>query len=304
MDRWLETEVLVQIAEHGSVTKAAKALGHSVSAISRHLAALEERLGVRLVQRTTRSLAMTEEGETFYQQAKAILAEMREVEATVSKGASDPVGLLRVTASTSFCLLHLMPLLPAFSTLYPKISIEVVAHNRYQDIIENGVDLAIRTRRVESDSSITIRRLAETRRRLVAAPEYLAMRGIPARPEDLQDHDLLLYLLADDPFRFTFRKAEAVRTVQIRPLMTSNEGQLLLRAALDGMGIIAQPSYIVQDALDAGRLVRVLDDWDLPRLTINLAFPTRRHMPAKTRLFIEFLLQHFRDHDHEARWIS
>lgn len=304
MDRWVETEVLVQIAEHGSVTKAAKALGQSISAISRHLAALEERLGVRLVHRTTRSLAMTEEGETFYQQAKVILAEMREVEALVSKGASDPVGALRITASTSFCLLHLMPLLPEFSRLYPKISIEVVAHNRYQDIIENGVDLAIRTRRVESDSSITIRRLAETRRRLVASPQYLAVRGVPAKPEDLRDHDLLLYLLADDPFRFTFRKGDSMRTVQIRPLMTSNEGQLLLRAALDGMGIVAQPSYIVQDALDAGQLVKVLDDWDLPRLTINLAFPTRRHMPAKTRLFIEFLLRRFRDHNHEARWTS
>lgn len=304
MDRWLETETLVQIAEQGSITNAAKALGQSVSAISRNLAALEERLGVRLVQRTTRSLSMTEEGEAFYQQAKILLAEMLDIEAKASRGASDPSGTLRVTASTSFSLLHLMPLLPEFTKLYPRVSVEVLAHNRYQDIIENGMDLAIRTRRVESDSSITIRRLAETRRRLVAAPAYLEQRGHPRHPDDLKDHDLLIYLLADDPLELKFSQKDLRVSVQVQPKVSSNEGQLLLNAALNGMGIIAQPSYIVQDALDRGTLVRVLDNWDLPRLTINLAFPTRRHMPAKTRLFIDFLAERFRSNNYEEAWTS
>lgn len=304
MDRFAEMEVLVQVAEQGSITKAAEALSQSVSAVSRSLSALEERLGVRLINRTTRRFSITEEGELFYSYAKSILSELQDAEALVGQVSSAPSGILRITASTSFSILHLMPIIPEFSRLYPRISIELTAHNRYHDIIESGVDLAIRTRRIEADSSITIRRLAETRRRLVASPEYLLEMGEPLHPEELERHRLLIYLLADDPMRLDMRKGNSHSIVNVRPFMTSNEGQLLLRAARANMGIIAQPSYIVQEDLDRGNLVRVLDDWDLPRLTINLAFPTRRHMPARTRLFIEFLVSYFKSNDFEGRWIS
>ncbi|RIX98708.1 LysR family transcriptional regulator [Aureimonas flava] len=304
MDRFTETEVLVNVAEQGSITKAADAMGQSVSAVSRYLSSLEERLGVRLVNRTTRRFSMTEEGEIFYQHAKAILAEMQDAEALVMQGSSSPSGTLKITASTSFSLLHLMPIIPDFMRSHPKVAVEVTAHNRYYDIIESGVDLAVRTRRVEADSSITIRRLAETRRRLVASPEYVAEMGMPHTPDDLENHRLLVYMLADDPLKLHLKKGGSTFTAQIRPTMTSNEGQLLLSAALSGMGIIAQPSYIVEDALERGQLVRVLDDWDLPRLTINLAFPTRRHLPAKTRIFIEFLVEHFRRMDYERLWTN
>lgn len=304
MDRFTEMEVLTQIAEQGSITKAAEVLGQSVSATSRHLSSLEERLGVRLVNRTTRRISVTDEGETFYSHAKLILAELQDAEALVGQVSHAPSGTLKITASTSFSILHLMPIVPEFTRLYPNISIEITANNRYHDIIEAGVDLAIRTRRVEEDSSITIRRLAQTRRRLVASPTYLAEMGVPSHPVELEQHRLLIYVLADDPMRLDMSKGESRSTVTVRPMMTSNEGQLLLRGARDHMGIIAQPSYIVQEDLDSGRLVRVLDDWDLPRLTINLAFPTRRHMPAKTRLFIEFLSDHFQKNKFEEIWTS
>lgn len=304
MDRWTEIEVFVQVAEMASISKAAEVLNMSVSATSRHLAALEERLNVRLVQRTTRQMSLTGEGEQFYHRSKDMLASMREAEDSLSAGAMRPSGLLRISASLSFCLLHLTPIVPAFIRQYPNVRVEVVASNRYYDLVENGVDLAIRTRRVESDSSITIRRLAETRRLLAASPGYLEMRGVPDHPSQLAEHDLLLYTLAENWDHLTFRKGPQNVAVPVTGLMNSNDGQVIRAAALDHLGILAQPAYIIQDDLAAGRLVRVLDDWDLPRLTMNIVFPTRTHLPAKTRLFIDFLVQRFKDNNYERLWTS
>lgn len=304
MDRFTELEVLVQISDQGSISKAAESLGQSVSATSRYLTSLEERLGVRLVNRTTRKISFTEEGESFCAYARTMLSELQDAEAMVGRVSHSPTGTLRLTASTSFSMLHLMPLVPEFIRQYPKVSIDINASNRYHDIIESGVDLAIRTRRVEEDSTITIRKLARTRRRLVASPGYIEEMGMPHHPDDLARHRLLIYMLADDPLRLHMKKGSTQTSINVKPVMTTNEGQLLMTAARNGMGIIAQPSYIVQSDLQNGNLVRVLDDWDLPHLTINLAFPTRRYLPAKTRLFIEFLTEHFRKNEFEDLWMS
>ncbi|TBC60645.1 LysR family transcriptional regulator (plasmid) [Rhizobium beringeri] len=304
MDRLTEIEVFIQIAEYGSITRAADALDMSVSAASRSLQSLEERLNARLVQRTTRHLSLTSEGELYYQRGKELVAGMLDAEASVSEGALSPSGLLRISASMSFCLLHLSPLIPAFTRAYPRVRVEVLVSNRYYDLIENGVDLAIRTRRVEADSSVTIRRLAETRRLLAASPDYLAKRGAPLNPDQLAEHDLLLYTLADNWNHLTFKKNGETITKPVNGLLNSNEGQIIRKAALDGLGILAQPTYIINDDLESGRLVRVMDDWDLPRLTMNIAYPTRHHLPAKTRLFIDFLVREFKNSDYEAKWTA
>ena len=182
------------------------------------------------------------------------------------------------------------------------MSIEIVASNRYYDIIENGLDLAIRTRRVEADSSITIRRLAETRRLLAASPAYLERRGMPGHPDELPGHDLILYNLADNWNEFSFRRGEEVVGVKVDGAIVANDGQLICQAARDGLGILAQPTYIIQGDLEAGRLVRVLNDWDLPRLTMNIAFPSKSFVPLRTRLFIDFLIERFRTNDFEKAW--
>ncbi|MFQ8433247.1 LysR family transcriptional regulator [Amaricoccus sp. W119] len=304
MDRWTEIEVFVQIAESGSISRAAEALGISVSATSRYLMALEERLNIRLVQRTTRQLSLTGEGEVFCERCRDILGSMKEAEASVSEAARNPTGLLRVQASLSFCLLHLEPLIPAFTERYPRIRVEIVAANRYLDIIENGIDVAVRTRRVEADSQITIRRLAQTRRLLAATPGYLEHHGTPEHPEDLARHRLILYTLADNWTELRFRKGTETITVPVNGALNANDGQLIRHAALDDLGILAQPTYIIQEDLAAGRLVRVLDDWDLPRLTMNIAYPTKAFLPAKTRLFIDFLVEDFRQHDYERLWTA
>jgi DNA-binding transcriptional LysR family regulator len=304
MDKFAAVEVFVQVAESGSLTKASEALGLSISAASRFLIALEDHLGVRLVQRTTRKLHLTDAGMEFYRRSKTLLTDLREAEAIVTEATVKPTGVLRVTASLSFCLLHIEPLLPSFTCKYPDVSVEVVAANRYYDIIDNNIDLAIRTRQFEGDSNITIRRLATTRRVLAASPEYLKRRGIPKMPEELASHAMLTYAYAINPNELNFRRGDEKASVTVKPLLEANDGQLIVRAALDGMGILVQPKYIVYDDIARGALVQLLDEWDLPRLTMNFAFQTRAHMPAKVRLFMDAMLESFKTNEFERRWTS
>lgn len=304
MDRWTELQAFVAIAESQSLTKAAETLRLSTSGVSRYLMNLESRLGVRLVHRSTRHLSLTSEGQQFYTDACHVLASLQEAEANISAGVLAPTGRLRVGASLSFCLLHLMPVVEQFRARYPQVRVEVVASNRYYDIIENGLDLAIRLRRVEADSSIQIRRLAESRRLLAASPEYIQKRGIPRHPEDLHEHHLILYTLADNWNELAFSKGDDKVKIEVDGIINANDGQLICTAARNGLGILVQPTYIIQADLEAGRLVRVLDDWDLPRLTMNVAFPTKAQLPARTRLFIDFLVQRFKEHEYEKIWTS
>jgi DNA-binding transcriptional LysR family regulator len=304
MDRWTEIELFVQVAETGSLSRAAELLDLSNASASRHLAALEERLGVRLVERNTRRLYLTDTGQEFFQRARTILADLRDAESTVNAAALNPTGVLRVTASLSFSMHHIAPLLREYTDRYPNVTVHVEAANRYFDIIDNNIDVAIRTREYEPDSNITIRRLAETRRVLVASPGYLARHGAPKELDDLQRHKLLIYILANNPYELRFSRGSEQRTVNVKGLLESNDGQILRAAALDGMGILIQPSYIVYDDIVAGRLVPMLDDWDLPRLSINLAYPSRKHLSAKVRTFIDFVAAHFKKMDYERKWTS
>lgn len=302
MDRFLELEIFTRIAEEANLTRVADALGLSVSGVSRCLTGLENRLGVRLVQRTTRQLSMTAEGERFAQNARDILLSLAEAETSVSLVAAEPRGTLRIGTSLSFGLLHLMPIIAAFKTRYPMVQVDVQASNRYLDIVENGLDLAVRTRRVEVDSSITIRKLAEVPRVLTASPAYIERHGAPTSPDNLACHPLLLYTLSDDWDHLTFTNNGVTRRMSVTGEITSNDGQLLRMAALEGMGILVQPAYIVHDDIEAGRLVPVMTDWELPQLTMSAVFPSRTHLPARTRLFIDLLARHFRENDFEQRW--
>lgn len=306
MDRWTEIELFVQVAESGSLTRAAEQLNLSNASASRHLAALEDRLGARLVERNTRRLYLTDTGQAFFERARHILGELREAESDVNAAALTPTGVLRVTASLSFAMHHIAPLLRGFTERYPQLSVHVEAANRYLDIIDNNIDVAIRTREVEPDSSITIRRLGQTRRLLAASPGYLARHGFPKTLDELQRHKLLVYLHASTPNELRFRHVDSgqQRHLRIQGLLATNDGQIVRAAALDGMGILIQPSYIVYDDIVAGRLVPVLEDWDLPHLSINLVYPSRKHLSAKVRAFIDFIAEHFAKMDYERKWTS
>lgn len=302
MDRWTELELFVQVAETGSLSRAAEALDLSNAAASRHLSSLEERLGARLVERNTRRLYLTDTGQEFLHRAKSVLADLKDAEEAVNATALNPTGMLRITASLSFAMHHVAPLIRDYAQRYPNVTVHVEAANRYMDIIDNNIDVAIRTREYEPDSNITIRRLGETRRILAASPRYLAQYGRPKTLEDLQQHKLLIYTYANNPNELRFTRDGMVSTLSVKGLLESNDGQILRAAALDGLGILVQPTYILYDDMVAGRLVPVLDDWDLPHLTINLAYPSRKHLSAKVRTFIDFMAEHFARMNYEQKW--
>jgi len=304
MDRWTELELLAKTAELGSLSRAAEALGMSNPAATRYLSSLEDRLGVRLVERSTRRLYFTEIGREYVERTKAILQDAKESDSAAQASNVKPTGTLRITASLSFSILHIAPLIPEYTRLYPDVSVHVETANRYLDIIDNSIDLAIRTREYENDSSITIRRLAETRRILTASPEYLRLNGTPECPEQLAEHKILNYTLSKNYRELKFTRCDETSTVTVDGLMESNDGQVLRTAALSGLGILVQPKYIVYDDVNAGRLIPVLDQWDLPRLTINLAYPSRKHLSAKVRTFIDLLTGTFREKDYERLWTS
>jgi DNA-binding transcriptional LysR family regulator len=302
LDRWTEIEIFVQVAETGSLSRAAEALDLSNAAASRHLSALEERLGARLVERNTRRLYLTDTGQEFFGRAKVILADLKDAESVANATSLNPAGVLRIAASLSFSMHHIAPLLRDYTQRYPNVTVHIEAANRYTDIIDNNIDVAIRTREIEPDSNITIRRLSETRRILAASPRYLAQHGVPQTLADLQRHKLLIYTHANNPNELRFSRDGQTTALMVKGVLDANDGQILRVAALDGLGILVQPTYIVYEDIVAGRLVPVLDDWDLPRLTVNLAYPSRKHLSAKVRTFIDFMAEHFVKMDYERKW--
>jgi DNA-binding transcriptional LysR family regulator len=302
MDSWMQLELLVKTAETGSISRAAEALGISNPAATRSLSGLEQRLGARLIERTTRRLFFTEIGREYVERARVILQDIHEADSAVRASGIRPTGTLRITASLSFSVLHIVPLIPVYTRLYPNVSVRVEVANRYYDIIDNDIDLAVRTREYENDSNITIRHLAETRRIITASPEYLKENGVPQVPEDLLHHKILNYTLSKSYRDLQFTRGDESKLVTVTGLLEASDGQVLRESALTGLGLLVQPKYIVYNDLMSGRLVPVLDDWDLPRLKINLAYPSRKHLSAKVRSFIDLLVSHFREQDYERLW--
>ena len=304
MDRFTELSLFVEVADRGSLGAAAEALGLSNPAATRYLASLEERLQVRLVERNTRRLYLTSEGTNFLERARLVLSDLRDAEAAIHQTALNPSGVLRVSASLSFAMQLIAPRLPKYHQMYPQVRVHVETANRYLDIIDNGIDVAIRTREYEHDSTITIRKLASTRRILTASPAYVARKGLPGTPAGLTQHNTLIYVHANNPNELKFSRGDERQTVNIQGVLESNDGQVLRAAALNGLGILIQPSYIVYDDIVAGRLVPVLNDWDLPRLQISIAYPNRKYLSAKVRSFIDFLVGEFSHYGYEKRWTS
>ena len=291
MDRWTQTRLYVGIARLGSISKAAEDLGLSNAAASRYLNDLERRVGVRLIERTTRRLWLTEAGTTYLRYCEAAVSALDEGDAAISDASVEPMGELRVTTSVSFAVNHIAPLLAEFSKRYPKLKIKLLVENKYQSFIEAGIDVAIRTRQFEPDSGITVRRLADTRLVIAAAPAYLAERGTPSSVEDLARHRLLLYTLATTTSELHLRRGAEQRRLSVEGAFESNDGQVIRTAAINGAGVLIQPQYIVDNDIREGRLVALFEDWDLPMLTINLAYQSKLLQPAKIRAFTQFMIE-------------
>jgi DNA-binding transcriptional LysR family regulator len=304
MDRWTEFELFVQTAELKSLSRASEILDISNATATRMLNSLEARLDARLIERNTRGMALTEVGEEFYRRCKKILEEMKDAEAAANATSLEPSGLLRITGSQASCMKFIVPMLPRFAELYPDIDIELVSANRYFDLIESGIDVAIRTREYEPDNNITVRKLAGTRRILAASPAYLERHGTPHTIEELLRHEFLLYTYMNRPNELHLTRGDETRDIKVSSSLQANDGQLLREAALNGSGVLVQIASLIYDDIEAGLLVPIMNEWDLPRLTINIAYRTRKHLPAKVRVFIDFMVEHFRQMDSEKKWTN
>lgn len=299
MDRALEMQVFCAVVEKGSFVGAVEFLEMSKAAVSRHVNALEERLGVRLLQRTTRRLSLTEEGRLFHQQAREVLGLMAQAELAVSSGASEPVGLLRVNAPVSFGVLHLAPLWSEFLARHPKIELDISLNDRLVDLVEEGYDVAVRIARLES-SSLVGRRIASTRMRLCASPAYLAQHPPLNEPKDLTDHRVVAYsnFSSGNEWHFTGHGREHVVTT--RASLRCNNGDTCRSVALAGGGILLQPSFMVGEDIRRGDLVELLPGYQSVELGIYGVYPTRKHLAPKVRAFINFLVEQFAEVDWEA----
>ncbi|MFA7431325.1 MAG: LysR family transcriptional regulator [Rhodospirillaceae bacterium] len=293
MDSLSGMAVFVRVVEEESFSAAARVLGLSKSAVSKQVAALEERLGARLLNRTTRRLALTDAGTAFFERAQRILADAEEAEAAVTQLSTAPRGVLRVNAPVTFGVQHLGPLLPAFMAAYPELAVDLVLNDRFVDLVEEGFDVAVRIGRL-SDSSLIARRLAPLRRLLVASPEYVAVHGAPQQPDDLRNHACLLYtyLLRGDAWSLTGPNGRTTE-VRVTGRLRANNGDVLRSALLGGMGIAYTPSFIVGRDLAEGRLVRVLPGWEDVSAAVYAVHPHARLVPPKVRAFVDFLAERF-----------
>ena len=291
MDRLAALEAFARVAETGSFSGAARTLGLSKSLISRQVSTLEADLGARLIARTTRSLTLTEAGRGYYEQVARILAQMEEADLSVSQLLATPRGKLRVNAPMSFSLLRLAPALPDFLALYPEIDVDIVMNDRRVDLMDEGFDLAIRIGRL-ADSSLVARKLGAMQRYIVASPAYLAEWGTPKVPADLRHHACLCYSNADtvDEWRFYDSDDKPV-TVEVKGRVRANNGDLLRVAALNGLGFVDLPSFLVGADMEAGRLVSVLEEFTRQNGGIYAVYPHARYLPPKIRVFIDFLAE-------------
>lgn len=280
--------------ETGSFTAVAVEQGSTQPTVSRQISALEEHLGARLLQRTTRALTLTEEGRAAYAHARALLDLAQEAEAAVRPGGGEATGTLRVAAPLAFARLHLFPRLGRFLAAHPRLRTDWVLGDRAVDLVEEGVDLAIRIGRV-TDQALVARRIGEMRRVTVATPGYFAAHPPPAHPEDLAAHDCVVYtgLSTVDEWHYVGPDGgPVVVRVGGRVRVSASEG--MRAAVLEGLGLAVVPTWLLTDEVETGRLVRVLADFEAAPMPISAIYPSRRMVPPRVRAFVEFLAAEFR----------
>jgi DNA-binding transcriptional LysR family regulator len=293
MDRFAAMQVFARVVEHGSFAKAAERLTISTSACSRHLADLEAHLDVRLLNRTTRRLSLTESGQAFYERCVEVLADLAEAEQAATTSAARPRGTLRLTCGISFGVRHVAGLVGAFVARHPEVRFDVQLSDRFVDLVEEGFDLALRIGESPTQNLIA-RKLGETRLVACAAPVYLREHGAPETPADLAQHACLTYEYL--PQRGTWRfqdPAGGEHAVRVTGPVHANNGDLLAAAAAEGIGIAMEPDFIVAADLAAGRLVRVLAEYAPAPAGVYAVYPSRRHLSAKVRAFVDFLAERF-----------
>ena len=292
MDAADEMRVFVRVVEHQSFSGAAAVLGLTPSAISKLVSRLEERLGVRLLHRTTRRLALTSEGDVYFARARQILADIEEMEAEVAKSRGSPRGRLRVNTSNGFGVHQLAPALPDFLIRYPDIEVELSITDRIVDLVADHADMTIRAGRID-DMSLTARKIADYERTICAAPSYLAGRGVPRTPADLAKHTCIA-MAFQTPSRWAFRTRDGIDNVEFVPRVTTDNAEAALRLALEGTGIVRLGDIIVGEPIRRGQLVPLLTDvHSAEPIPLSALYMAGRHRLPKVRVFLDFLVERF-----------
>ncbi|MEZ5833275.1 MAG: LysR family transcriptional regulator [Dongiaceae bacterium] len=283
----------LRLVETGSFTKVAREFGTSQPSISRQISALEEHLGARLVQRTTRSVTPTEEGRRFYDRALQVLETVQEAEASVGRGRVRPTGRLRVAAPVAFSRLHLLPRIAAFLARYPDMTIDLIMHDNFADLVAEGIDVAIRVGDL-ADPTLIAKRLGETRRVAVASPKYLKKHREPKHPRELADHACICYTLLATGNRWLFDGPSGPLAVEVTGPFQANNSEGVREAVVAGLGIGVLPIWVFKDEIDKGLVKLILQAFEPKRLPLNAVYPSRRFVPAKVRAFIDYLEGEFR----------
>lgn len=288
MDKFLEMQTFASVVDAGSFVRAAESLDMSKAAVSRYVADLEERLGVRLLHRTTRKLSLTEEGRAFHARCKALLGELEEAESEITAHSAQASGLVKINVPVSFGIRHLAPLWSDFMAQNPKVSLDVTLADRVVDLVEEGYDLAVRIGSL-ANSTLISRKLASTRMVVCASPLYLKKHGTPQSPADLAHHTVLAYSLLSMGDQWELEGPEGKVSVLVHPVMHTNNGDTCRAGALKHQGIILQPSFLVGEDLRSGALVELLPQYRSAEFGIYAVYPSRQYVSAKVRLLIEFL---------------
>jgi DNA-binding transcriptional LysR family regulator len=284
--------VFTAVVDAGSFAGAADKLDLSRGMATRYVAQLEAHLGVRLLNRTTRKLSLTEAGSDYYQRATQVLAMVEEAETSVAQEASVPRGTLRVTSSVAFGVRHLGWAITEYLQHYPDVQVDVTLNDRVVDLVEEGFDLGIRVA-TRIDPGLIARKLTRARIVACASPGYLKQHGTPKSPGELTGHNCLTYAYWSLQNDWRFKRKGLERTVRISGNLRGNNGDILVKAAIEGLGVILHPTFLVYEALRDKKLVRILSDWEADDLTVFAVYPNRKFLPPKVRSFIDFLAERF-----------
>jgi len=284
----------------GSLAAAAQEMGVTAPSVSKRLAAVEERLGVRLLQRTTRRMSLTPEGERYWVDGAAVLAELESLERSIAGSKATPQGLLRVSATLGFGRKYIAPAIARFAQAQPAVEVQLHLTDKPVNLVEQGFDLGIRFGELP-DARITARLLAFNERLLCAAPGYLKREGTPLNPRELVTHRCIFIRESDETFgTWNLHNGARHESVKVRGSLSTNDGESALGWAIEGHGILMRSQWDAAAALKAGQLVPVIPDWKLPPANIYVVFPTRDHLSAKSRALIDFLLEEFASHRGEG----
>lgn len=295
MNELEEMRTFVQLVDSGTATRAAEVRNVAVSAISRRLKELERRLGVQLLLRTTRRMSLTDEGRRFYERAVQLLSDLADAEAEVSRRSAALAGPLKIAMPLSFGVTHLSPAIVEFMRRHPAIAVTLDLSDRRVDLVEEGFDLAIRIGELQ-DSTLVARRIATFRHVVCASPAYLEVHGEPSQPGDLEGVAGLCYSNLSNPSQWSYRDPDGRGgVVRVCPRLLSTNGDTLRDAAVAGLGVLCEPSFIVHDAVGRGELTPVLLDYQWYGMGIHAVYPARRHVSSRVRAFVDFLIERFGD---------